>query len=469
MNNKIVVYTCITQDYDNLLEPVFVDKEVDYICFTDNSELLKQNYTKNTWKILDIPSDILSITEDKLKQQRLVKILAHKVLPEDYSLSVYIDANIRITFYITDFLKKYLYSRRNNDFILIRKHPTRNCIYDEQKEVIRLGKDTFENTRQQMMKYIQEGYPAQYGLTENNILVRCHQDKRCIDLMNCWADEVIQYSYRDQLSFNYALWKTGLKNHGVRIIDMPIHNSKWFRYFKHKCMMTEDSVDDNPSDDSQEDFNFIVAFSTHQKRFLRLVETDCKSLETILNQKTDYKYKVVLTLYKEDYDSLPEKLKEFIEKNNIEVIVAEQNLKVHLKWYYAVQKYGDKYPVILVDDDVYYQNFLFDMLYKSHLKHDNCIVASRCHLIETDSENIVLPYSVWKKYEIIKKFNMTFDERKLFATGVGGVLYPPKSIDFNLIKIDEMMSLAGTNDDIYLKYITSKSGVRTVMLPLGRN
>ena len=30
--------------------------------------------------------------------------------------------------------------------------------------------------------------------------------------MEKWWDEIKNYSYRDQLSFNYAMWKTGIKN-----------------------------------------------------------------------------------------------------------------------------------------------------------------------------------------------------------------------------------------------------------------
>ena len=29
--------------------------------------------------------------------------------------------------------------------------------------------------------------------------------------MNKWTNEVIKYSHRDQLSYNYLIWKTGIK------------------------------------------------------------------------------------------------------------------------------------------------------------------------------------------------------------------------------------------------------------------
>jgi hypothetical protein len=39
MKNNKVVYTCITGDYDTLIEPRYVTEGFDYVCFTDNPSL----------------------------------------------------------------------------------------------------------------------------------------------------------------------------------------------------------------------------------------------------------------------------------------------------------------------------------------------------------------------------------------------------------------------------------------------
>ena len=44
--NKIAVYTCITGNYDNLLEISEKSDKIDYICFTDN-----KNLKSASWKI----------------------------------------------------------------------------------------------------------------------------------------------------------------------------------------------------------------------------------------------------------------------------------------------------------------------------------------------------------------------------------------------------------------------------------
>ena len=198
--NKQVVYTCITGGYDNLREPKFVSSSIDYICFTDNAAL-----TSKFWKIKQIPSELNNLSD--VKKQRLIKILPHKYLSE-YDTSLWIDSNITIVGDVKDFFNKYDLSQK---FLYTNKHPGRDCLYREQLAVIRLKKDTYENTNPQIDRYREEGFPEHYGLAETNILLRAHKNPRCIKLMNAWGEEILRGSHRDQLSFNYCVWKCGVK------------------------------------------------------------------------------------------------------------------------------------------------------------------------------------------------------------------------------------------------------------------
>ena len=83
---KVAVYTCITGGYDSLKDPLVVNKDVDYICFTDNARL-----NSNVWKIRSIPEELKMLSN--VKKQRIVKICPHRYLPE-YDVSVWIDGNI---------------------------------------------------------------------------------------------------------------------------------------------------------------------------------------------------------------------------------------------------------------------------------------------------------------------------------------------------------------------------------------
>ena len=66
---KKVVYTCISGQYDILTDPVFINKEFDYVCFTD------QPFYSEVWQIRPIPEELNSLSQ--VKKQRIVKRFVH--------------------------------------------------------------------------------------------------------------------------------------------------------------------------------------------------------------------------------------------------------------------------------------------------------------------------------------------------------------------------------------------------------
>ena len=47
--------------------------------------------------------------------------------------------------------------------------------------------------------------------------------------MNLWASELINGSHRDQLSFNYALWRIG--DDGFQYLDTKLLNCNYFKWY----------------------------------------------------------------------------------------------------------------------------------------------------------------------------------------------------------------------------------------------
>ena len=198
---RIAIYTCITGGYDTIKEPSLITPGVDYICFSDNPAMKSK-----TWKIKPIPEELLGFS--KVKQQRGVKLLPHRYLP-DYDISVWIDGNVDTKGNVKDYLKTLDFGKYT---VFIPEHPARKCIYKEKDECLRQKKITGDGialAEKQMKRYKEEGFPYNYGLVQSNIMVRKHNDQYCIDLMEKWWSELKDYSHRDQLSFNYALWKIG--------------------------------------------------------------------------------------------------------------------------------------------------------------------------------------------------------------------------------------------------------------------
>lgn len=218
---KSVVYTCLTGGYDTLKEHTYIDKDWDYVCFTDNEELLAQR-KQGVWEI----RPLVYKNSDNTRNSRYHKINPHKLFP-DYEQSVWCDGNVCIC-------SPYLFRqiRRRKKSLLVPVHFVRDCIYEEFEEVARQGYETEDILQKQRALIEQSGFPEHYGLAETNVLFRRHNEPEIVNLMENWWYWVANYSKRDQLSFSYVLWKNGykLKNLFVKNARRP---SKDFALFPH--------------------------------------------------------------------------------------------------------------------------------------------------------------------------------------------------------------------------------------------
>lgn len=212
-NNKKVIYTCITGNYDSLLAQPQIEG-YDYVCFTDSV------ITNSTWEIREIPDCVKDLTP--VKQQRWVKLHPHELLKE-YDYSIWVDANVSV-------LKDPSSLIDESYSVQIPTHPARNCIYDEKAACLRIKKDKEEIMEPQMERYRAENYPKNNGLVQTNIMFRKHNEEECIRLMETWWAEIEKGSHRDQLSFNYALWKN--KDVRFKYMDKKTCESSYFKWLK---------------------------------------------------------------------------------------------------------------------------------------------------------------------------------------------------------------------------------------------
>ncbi len=217
-----VVYTCITGDYDDLISHSFVAEGWDYVCFTDNARLLAAGKC-GCWQI----KPLCFCERDNSYTNRRHKFFPHVLFPE-YEASLYIDANIDI---LTPFLFDEI-SRRKQSFLLPR-HFCRQCLYDEFVEVLTSGYEKQPVLQQHYDFLKQAGFPRNWGLGENNILYRRHDDSRLRAVMDDWWALLQKYSRRDQLGLAFALWKNGIDIKGCFIPNARADRDN-YRFFSHK-------------------------------------------------------------------------------------------------------------------------------------------------------------------------------------------------------------------------------------------
>jgi hypothetical protein len=193
---KIVVYTCITGNYDELISPIEFEKDIDYVCLTDKSIIYA-----NGWQTRPISFS----SGNAAAANRYAKMHPH-ILFKDYEISIYLDGNIEIIGGLKDLIKNAL---AVND-IAMYEHPFRDCIYQEADECSAIGYDWFWRFKRQMNEYKKNGYPFKAGLFECNVIIRRHNNKEIQRLMNSWWDEYQCGVKRDQISLPFLVWRLGV-------------------------------------------------------------------------------------------------------------------------------------------------------------------------------------------------------------------------------------------------------------------
>ncbi len=200
--NKKAIYTFIINDYDDLKDPLSIADGWDYICFTDNPDMVS-----NTWKIIYLDQKRL---QKKLKNPKktamLIMIEYFKLIPKQYDIVVSIGGQIMINTDLNEFITKHF--DQNKHDLAICKHPERDCIYDEAEICKILNKDNASIIDKQTTYYRRKGYPAHNGLFMTGIIIRKNSSKNLKKVCKIWSHEVQKWSKRDQLSLNYSIWKS---------------------------------------------------------------------------------------------------------------------------------------------------------------------------------------------------------------------------------------------------------------------
>ena len=200
---KKLVYTANLGKYDTIRN-IKKQKGYDYYLFLDEYDVI---YNKLNWTIIYIPEYIKNSNMSIIKKQRFFKTHPHLFFP-NYDLSIYIDSTYEIRGNLDEFLLRIL---NPNISMYMLEHPERKKIRDEFSIVKLLHKENKSMIRTIKERYKKENFPDDNGLIEGCIIIRKHNDKNCIKTMEKWFDEIKNYSHRDQLSFNYALWKVETK------------------------------------------------------------------------------------------------------------------------------------------------------------------------------------------------------------------------------------------------------------------
>lgn len=205
-------FTINTQSYDDKI--IIINSKYDFFYFTDNEE--------DVYKCvkLNIIPFILEKSNNPKLQQRTIKTSPHLYLPPNYNVSIYIDANVIPKIEV---IYKLVEKIKDNNIDLIHvMHPRRNNIKDEALEVIKLRLEIKDNIDKIMDFQKKDNFEDNVGLSETAVLIRKHNN--IIKFNEKWTN-CIKICIRDQISFNYLLWK-------YNILSLNFSNTNAYIYTK---------------------------------------------------------------------------------------------------------------------------------------------------------------------------------------------------------------------------------------------
>ena len=241
---KIAIITSIYGNYDNFKsqDNVRGSDKVDWYCFTDNAKIK----ASEKWKIITTPyhsvinsdylqyknyyNNINSVKVKNMMSAKYYKLQSHHVgLLQKYDYYIWIDGSI---FLRDDFIKN-ITDLINEDYNLINfKHSVRDNIKDELSASMYAKYDN-QNLKYQYSQYIKDGFEDNVGLFENTIFIRKNVS-HINALFDLWWVHNLKYSFQDQISYPYVLWKSGIKVD--KVIHENVFNNEKYSFVNYNLM-----------------------------------------------------------------------------------------------------------------------------------------------------------------------------------------------------------------------------------------
>lgn len=216
---KTVICTAVCGAYEHSISPALVDG-VDYIYFTDG----KSNFPIiKPWKEIVLGDEHL----DNRRRSKRPKLNPHSV-PElmGYKYMVWIDGSMTITNpnFVSEIMEYMV-----NGYVASPHFDNRHCAYGE--ATIRPQKYANEPLDAQVEFYRSQGFPEQYGLYECGLSARDMSNFKVRELGELWHEQNINWSYQDQVSFPYCLWKI---NFQPDVLSKSFRDYNWVVVNAHK-------------------------------------------------------------------------------------------------------------------------------------------------------------------------------------------------------------------------------------------
>jgi hypothetical protein len=203
------------------------------------------------------------------------------------------------------------------------------------------------------------------------------------------------------------------------------------------------------------EIQYIVSLTSFPGRINEVWTT----VETLLRQsfKPD---QIILWLSEVQFPNkvVPQSLSNLIDRG-LQIEFVKDDIRSHKKYFYAFKKFPAS-TIITVDDDVYYPKDTLKYLIDAHQINKYAVVANRAHKM-TFKDHSLQPYRKWQ-HNVKSNTDCSF---LYVPTGVGGVLYPPKSYNKDIFNVEVFKQICFMADDLWLKVATLRNNTTVMITP----
>ena len=223
------------------------------------------------------------------------------------------------------------------------------------------------------------------------------------------------------------------------------------------------TIDKNIGVDKNSEHKLVVSLTTFGERIF----TVHKTIESLMLQTLKPNH-IVLWLAEDEFGAssrtawggviFPIQLKE-MEKKGLEIRYCK-DIRSYKKLIPTLDLYPDSI-IVTVDDDMIYSSTLLETLYYTHLKYPDCVVFNYGKEIKV-MDDVVEAYSGWKHAKFAEE-----PSHKYIAIGVGGVLYPPHSLNNSVKDAELFNAIAPFADDLWFKAMAYMNGTKYIQNQYG--
>ena len=241
---------------------------------------------------------------------------------------------------------------------------------------------------------------------------------------------------------------------GTQVVLEAIEQSKRDILFENRKNQMIDYImhdsEQGITDCKYTDHEIIVSLTSYEKR----IHDVAFAIESIMQQSMKAN-RIILWLDNSFKNKrLPESLIKQ-QKRGLEILYCT-DLGSYKKLIPTLERFPND-AIITIDDDAIYDYDLLERFILSYIEDPSFIYCARMRRMCFSDDGVLLPYNRW--HRLSNDISPSFLN---FATGVGGVMYPPHSMDNEVLNEDVYMQFCRTADDVWFKAMSILNGTKVM-------